>query len=263
MSESLDGKTAIVTGSSSGIGMGIAEAFADAGASVVTNSRSQERAESTAEAIEAAGGTAVAVEGDVSDRDDAQRLVEAAVEEFGSVDVMVNNAGIYRGKPLVETNVEEFDLLYRVNVRGVFAGLRAAARDMLDRGEPGRIVNTASISSEYAQVNHAMYDSTKGAVMMLTRVAALELAQQDIRVNAVAPGPIETAIGRDDQGARDADDDWELPDGVEFERHGMDTAVGRSAQPEEIAGAYLFLASDDASFMFGNMVYADGGLHIR
>jgi NAD(P)-dependent dehydrogenase (short-subunit alcohol dehydrogenase family) len=253
-------ETVIVTGGSSGIGRAVARRFGAAGARVliadVREDPKEESAGPTHELIEDAGGEARFVETDVSDPEQVGAVVEAA-RDFGGVDVMVNNAGVFRGAPLVDLDTEVFDALYGINVRGVFAGCRAAARDMLDREEPGSIVNTASISSELAQGGHAAYDATKGAVMMLTRVAAMELAPEDIRVNAVAPGPIRTGIGSGDE-APDPDVDRTM-EAVETNKR---PPMGRSADPEETAGAYLFLASEDASYVTGHMLYVDGGYRI-
>ena len=246
-------ETVIVTGGSSGIGRAVARRFGDAGATVlVADLRESPKGDDdrlpTHERIERDGGDATFVECDVSEPAALEAVVEAA-REFGGVDVMVNNAGIFRGGPLLELDVETFDTVYETNARSVFAGCRAAAADMADRGVSGSIINTASISSEYAQVGHAAYDPSKAAIMMLTRVAALECTQYDIRVNAVAPGPVETQINTENDGPS-VDDDLDLR-----KRNPM----GRRAPPEEIAGSYLFLASDDASFVTGHMLYADGG----
>ncbi|WP_123537661.1 SDR family NAD(P)-dependent oxidoreductase [Halosimplex salinum] len=244
-------QTVVVTGGSSGIGRAVARRFGAAGATVVVadvRERPKESGPPTHEAIEDAGGRATFVETDVSDPGEVASVVEAA-REFGGVDVMVNNAGIFRGAPLLDADPETFDRVYGVNARGVFAGMQAAARDMLDRGEPGSIVNTASISSELAQTEHAMYDASKGAVMMLTRVAALELAEHDVRVNAVAPGAVDTGIGSDDDSESETDV-------IDVEKS---APMGRSASPEEVAGSYLFLASEDASYVTGHLLYVDGG----
>ncbi|MFC7138968.1 SDR family NAD(P)-dependent oxidoreductase [Halosimplex aquaticum] len=264
-------ETVIVTGGTSGIGREVALRYGEAGATVINADMREEPKEDdlsapTHKAIEDAGGEATYVETDVSDPEQVGSVVEAA-REFGGVDVMVNNAGIYRDAALTETDADEFDQVMAINVRGVFAGCRAAARDMLDRGVEGSIVNTASISSEYAQLGHTMYDASKGAVMMITRVAALELARHDIRVNAVAPGIIRTTFG---QGNPDVDeelgdgfllDDADLPDlrGQDIE---PTVPMGRMATPDEVAGAYLFLASDDASYVNGHLLYVDGGYQI-
>ncbi|WP_222912821.1 SDR family oxidoreductase [Natrinema sp. SYSU A 869] len=264
-------ETVIVTGGTSGIGREVARRFGKADATViVADIREQPKEDDasapTHELVEDNGGRAEFIETDVSDPEDVGAVVEAA-REFGGVDVMVNNAGIYREASLVETDADAFDQVFAINVRGVFAGCRAAARDMLDREEPGSIVNTASISSEYAQVGHSMYDASKGAVMMLTRVAALELARYDIRVNAVAPGIIETTFGAGNPDFdREIDDgfilpDAELPDLNEQEIN-PEIPMGRMGTPDELAGSYLFLASDDADYVTGHLLYVDGGYQI-
>ncbi|AEH36793.1 SDR family NAD(P)-dependent oxidoreductase [Halopiger xanaduensis] len=266
-----DDETAIVTGGASGIGREVATRFGEAGATViVADVREEPKREGestpTHERIEDAGGRATFVETDVTDPDDVAAVVEAA-REFGGVDVMVNNAAIYRHGSVLETDLETFDRLLEINVQGVLAGTRAAARDMLARDEPGTVVNTASISSEYAQLGHSMYDSSKGAVMMLTRVAALELAPYDVRVNAVAPGIVKTAFGAEGPDrSRDEGlilEDADVPDPLEREGEiGTDIPMGRMAESEDIAGPYLFLASDDAEYMTGHLLYVDGGYSI-
>ncbi|MFC4987818.1 SDR family NAD(P)-dependent oxidoreductase [Saliphagus infecundisoli] len=250
-----EGETAIVTGGSSGIGRAVARRFGEAGATVVVaDVRAEPKGKGgpTHEAIEDQGGRATFVGTDVSDPAAVESLVEGA-REFGGVDIMVNNAGIFRGAPLLETDTDTFDRLYATNARSVLVGTRAAATDMLDREEPGTVVNTASISSEFAQAGHAAYDPSKAAVMMLTRVAALELAGRGIRVNAVAPGAVATGIGS-------GGEEYSIPDSARVEK---EAPMGRRADPEEIAGSYLFLASEDASFVTGHLLYADGGYAIH
>ncbi|SFL34150.1 NAD(P)-dependent dehydrogenase, short-chain alcohol dehydrogenase family [Halogranum rubrum] len=260
-SYSFTDETVIVTGGSSGIGRAVARRFGEAGANVVVaDIRETPKGEGESDEqlpthlrIRRAGGTASFVQTDVSDPDELTAVVEAA-REFGGVDVMVNNAGAYRGAPLLDTDAETLDALYGINVRSVLVGTRAAARDMLERDATGTILNTASISSQLAQPNHAAYDATKGAVMMLTRVAALELAQRGIRVNAVAPGTIDTRISDGDGG------DSSLS-GAAVDL-GKDIPMGRQGDPEELAGSYLYLASDDASYVTGHLLYVDGGYTI-
>lgn len=191
-------ETVVVTGGSSGIGREVSLRFADAGAAVViADVRERPRGDETTptrEAIEDASGTAAYVETDVSDPEQVADVVEAA-REWGGVDVMVNNAGLYERVPFRKVSPETVDRLLAVNVRGVFFGCQAAANDMVGRDDPGVIVNTASISSTRAQREQIQYDLTKGAVGMITRGAALELAADGIRVNAVAPGIIATEFG--------------------------------------------------------------------
>ncbi|MEF8852416.1 MAG: SDR family oxidoreductase [Haloarculaceae archaeon] len=248
------GETVVVTGASSGIGRAVAERFGAAGATVLVGDIREEPkgadAPPTHERIEDAGGRAEFVRTDVSDPEDVRTLV-AAAGEFGGVDVMVNNAGIFRGGRLLDADPGDLDALFGVNVRGVFVGCQAAARQMRERDVAGRIVNTASISSNLAQVTQSMYDATKGAVKMLTRTSALELAEHGIRVNAVAPGGVDTAIVAED-------------DAKESETDGFDKGIplGRVADPADVAGPYLFLASDDARYVSGELLYVDGGYRV-
>ncbi|GCF15869.1 sorbitol dehydrogenase [Haloarcula mannanilytica] len=265
------GETVVVTGGASGIGRAVARRFGDAGATVLIadiREHPVDGAESTPthELIEDNGGRAIFVETDVSDPDDVAAVVEAS-REFGGVDVMVNNAGIYREASLIETGTAAFDQVFAINVRGVFAGCRAAARQMLARDDPGCIVNTASISSEYAQVGHTMYDASKGAVMMITRVGALELAKHDIRVNAVAPGVIETTFGTDNPEIEQTNTDGFILESADIPEIGeqkvsADIPMDRMGTPDELAGSYLFLASEAASYVTGHLLYADGGYSI-
>jgi NAD(P)-dependent dehydrogenase (short-subunit alcohol dehydrogenase family) len=247
-------ETVIVTGGSSGIGRAIATAFGEAGATVIVADLREDPKDvgadlPTHEAIADAGGRAEFVQTDVSSPDEVRSLVEAA-REFGGVDVMVNNAGIFGGGSIRETDPSELDRLLGVNVRGVFVGCQAAANDMLDRDDPGAIVNTASISSNLAQHGQVAYDTSKGAVRMITRGAALELAGDGIRVNGIAPGQIATEI----------DEGW-----TEEAQEGdflKPVPQGRAGRPEDLAGAALFLASEQASYVTGELLHVDGGWQI-
>ncbi|MFB6234386.1 MAG: SDR family NAD(P)-dependent oxidoreductase [Halopenitus sp.] len=250
--------TVIVTGGASGIGRGIALRFGEAGATVIVADIRAEPKDVNAEVpthekIEAAGGDAEFVETDVTNPDEISAVIEAARAE-GGVDVMVNNAAQYVSEPLLEHDVSELDRLYRTNVRGAFAGTKAAAADMVRRNEPGRIVNISSISSRFAQHDQAGYDLTKAAVSMLTRNAALELADQGIRVNAVAPGQIATEFfpGWTEEANEGAREDAFL----------KPVPMRRAGHPEDIAGPVLFLASEDSGYMTGQTVFVDGGWSI-
>jgi len=250
------GTTVAITGATSGIGREVAFRFADAGATVLNGDVEREPKDAdvpTDEAIEAAGGTAEYVETDVRERSSLERLVDRA-REHGGVDVMVNNAGLQIPKPMAETTPAEFDRIHAVNAKGVFFGTQVAAADMIDRGEPGTILNTASISSNLAQHDQVQYDSTKGSVRMITRGAALEYADRGIRVNGVAPGQIATEFteGWAEEARRLAEGDELL----------KPIPLGRAGEPADVAGAYLFLASDDAAYVTGELLHVDGGWQI-
>ncbi|WP_380678852.1 SDR family NAD(P)-dependent oxidoreductase [Salinigranum sp. GCM10025319] len=250
--------TVIVTGGSSGIGRAVARRFGEAGATVVNadiqrDPKDPDEERPTDELVDDAGGTGVYVETDVSEVDEIESVVTAA-REYGGVDVMVNNAGIMLSGNILDLDPADFDRLHAVNARGVFYGTQVAAKDMLDRGVAGAVVNTASISADLAQFDHVQYDSTKGAVKMITRGAALELADRGIRVNAVAPGHVSTEISEGwSESAKS-----EVRSG-EVIKH---VPLGRAADPADVAGAYLFLASDDARYVTGETLWVDGGLQV-
>lgn len=251
-----DDETVIVTGATSGIGRETALRFGDAGATVINADIEEEPKDSavpTHEAIEEAGGTAEYLEVDVSDPAEVEAAVEHA-HEYGGVDVMVNNAGLYIDGPMREITPEQFDRIHAVNARGVFFGCQAAANDMIERDDPGVIVNTASISSNVAQYDQVQYDSTKGAVRMITRGTALELSDHGIRVNAVAPGQIATEFA---EGWRE-----EAVEAAENDELLKPVPLGRAGFPEDVAGAMLFLASDDAEYITGELLHVDGGWQI-
>ena len=181
-------------------------------------------------------------------------LTRSAAREYGGVDVMVNNAAIQIPRRLREMTKAEFDRIHAVNVGGTFFGTKLAAEEMIDRGVEGAIVNTASISSTEAQFGQVGYDSTKGAVRMITRGSALELAEAGIRVNAVAPGQIATEFteGWSERAERRAAADELL----------KPVPLGRAGTPADVAGAYLFLASDDAGYVTGELLQVDGGWQV-
>jgi len=251
-------ETVIVTGSSSGIGRSIALAFGRAGATViVADVREQPKdldAEvPTHEKIEAEGGTAEYVQTDVTDKAQLKSVVEAA-RAYGGVDVMMNNAGVYLNEPFLEVAPADFERVHRVNAMGVFLGSQVAAADMIDRDDPGAIVNTASISSDVAQYDQVAYDSSKGAVRMITKGSALELSDYGIRVNAVAPGAIATEFY---QGCTE-----DTIEGVKNDDFIKTIPLGRPGYPDDIADAALFLASDAASYTTGELFPVDGGWQI-
>lgn len=245
---SLTGKVAIVTGASRGIGRAIAEGLAGAGAAVVVNGRNVESTKAAAQAIVDAGGASLAVIADVRKSGDVETLVQKAVERFGRVDILVNNAGISPYYKPAETMTEaEFDDVIAVNLKGVFLCCQAAGRVMIPQTS-GRIINIASIGGEVALPRLIAYCAAKGAVDQITRVLAVEWAQYGILVNAIAPGYVETDLtkGLSENTTR-------------RDRLIKQIPLGRLAKPEEIVGAAIYLASDAASYVTGQMLYVDGG----
>ena len=244
----LTGKVAVVTGASKGIGAAIAQALAAVGASVVVNyASSQAGADKVVAAITQAGGKAVAVRGDVSKAADAQGIVDAAIETYGRLDVLVNNSGVYDFAPVEQITEEHFDKHFNVNVRGLLLITQAASKHL---GEGASIVNVGSVVSRITPPGSVVYTATKGAVDAITGVLARELGPRKIRVNSVNPGMVETE-GTKDGGIIAS----EMATAVVAQ-----TPLGRIGQPEDIARVAVFLASDDAGWITGETLVASGGL---
>ena len=238
-------RVVFITGAGHGIGRAISEAFARDGEAVVVADRAGERAREVAEAIGTEGGAALAVEVDVRDAAAVEQAVQQAMERFGRIDVLVNNAGIYPNTLVVEMDEAEWDAVFDVNVKGMFLVSRAVARRMIARGEGGRIVNISSGSARSGRIGAAHYCASKAAVEMFTKVLAMELAPYDIVVNAVAPGLIEVP-------------DWSLKEAY-IDAMVAATPLGRIGQPEDIARAVRYLASPEATFITGTVLGVDGG----
>jgi 3-oxoacyl-[acyl-carrier protein] reductase len=245
----LSDDTAIVTGSSSGIGKGIAEHFASQGANVVINSRSQERADAVAEDIREDGGSAIAVEADVTDEDAVAALVDTTVEEFGSLDVMVNNAGMTILGAAEEFDVDDWRQVVEVDLVGTFIGCQAAGRQMIDQDEGGAILNVSSLmGGDHGLQLRSPYCASKAGVNNLTKTLAVEWADEDVYVNALAPGFIWTEITDQTQGSAGYTDD-DIRDR---------TPLGRFGSIEEMANCAEFLVGRD-NYVTGEVLYADGG----
>jgi glucose 1-dehydrogenase/3-oxoacyl-[acyl-carrier protein] reductase len=241
------GKVTIVTGAGGGLGQGIARRFAEAGASVIVHYNSSGAdAQNVMGQIRDRGGSAIAVKGDLTQENEAMRLIEHAVAQFQRLDVLINNAGVYPMHSVLNMTPSDWDHVMNANLRSVFLCTQAAAKVMKEQGS-GAIVNITSIEAENPAPNHSHYNAAKGGVLMVTRASACELARHGIRVNAVAPG----LIWRD--GIEQA---W--PDGVQ--RWQKTAPLKRLGLPEDVADACLFLASPAARWITGASLLVDGGV---
>jgi 3-oxoacyl-[acyl-carrier protein] reductase len=247
----LDGKVAVVTGASRGIGKAIAETFAREGADVVVNYvKSENEAKEVVKQIKAMGRRALAVKADVSKRADAQRMFNKILAEFGRVDILVNNAGIGTGGTTLDTPEEDWDRVIAVNLKGPFNCTQIAAKMMVEQ-KSGKIINISSISGlGGAPVGELAYCCAKAALIAMTTVAAQDLGPYGINVNSVAPGWTRT-----DMTSRAT---REKTEELQRLKAGM-AAMRRIGEPQDIANAALFLASDEASFVTGQVLVADGG----
>ena len=256
------GETVIVTGGSSGIGRAVALAFGDAGATVINadvrrEPKDLDAEQPTHEAIRDHGGKAEYVETDVSDPAELESVV-AAAQEKGGVDVMINNAGVHVSRRFCDVSPADFEQVHGVNARGTFFGTQAAAEDMIARDDLGVIVNTASTTAMRPEFEHSHYAATKGTIRMITRSAALELAGEGVRVNSVAPGPMATEIteGWSERAAESIGSN-----GNEDEDAPVMTPT-RAGQPVDLAGAYLYLVSEQADYVTGEELRVDGGARL-
>ena len=244
----LEGKVAVVTGASKGIGAAIAKALAAQGASVVVNyASSQAGADAVVKAITAAGGQAVAAHSDVSKAAEAQSIIDAAVAAYGRLDILVNNSGVYEFSPLADITEDHFHRMFNVNVLGLLLTTQAAAKHL---GEGASIINIGSAVTSLFPPDSAVYTGPQGAVDAITGVLAIELGARKIRVNSVNPGMVETE-GSHAQGFI----------GSDFEKSIVaQTPLSRVGQPDDIADVVVFLASNDAKWLSGEHLSASGGL---
>lgn len=242
-------KLAVVTGASRGIGRAIALQLASEGANVVVNfSGSEQKAQQVVEEINSLGAKAIAVQANVADNESVQSLMNAAIEQFGSIDILVNNAGITRDNLIMRMKEEEWDDVINTNLKGVFLCTKAVTRQMMKQ-RSGRIINITSIVGVMGNAGQANYVAAKAGVIGLTKTTARELASRNILVNAIAPGFITTEM-------TDA-----LPEEVKSSMLSQ-IPLGSLGEPEHIAKAVVFLASEDSNYMTGQTLHIDGGMHM-
>jgi len=245
----LAGKTAIVTGSTRGIGKGIALRYGKEGANVVVSGTNTTLCEEVAEEIRRDGGVAIAIPCDISDLDQINHLYDKTLETFGEINIVVNNAGIAVFKPFVEVDPDTVRKIWGVNLFGTFFSGQRAAKEMIKQGKGGKIINMSSISEEVGTAHLTQYATTKGGIKIMTKCMALELAEYKINVNAIGAGVIDTDISME-----------------EFSKPGMREETvkripwGRMGAPEDLAGTAVFLASEDSDYVTGTTVFVDGGL---
>lgn len=254
----LEGKVAVITGASSGFGRGSARAFAVEGARVVVSDIREEPLEggfeedadlTTVEAIEKAGGEAIYVGCDVTKQEQVRDLIKAVVDRFGRLDIMFNNAGIYRGGKLMhEFTEEDLDACFNINVKGTFFGAQEAVKQLMKQGDGGNIINLVSTAGLQGHPNQSVYNISKGAQANLTRCLAIEYGEKGIRVNGICPTYAKTALTRALFDDKDFDDAFK--ESIPLKRWG---------EVEDIAQLAVFLASDESSYIHGDLVRVDGG----
>jgi glucose 1-dehydrogenase len=246
----LKNKVVIVTGSSQGIGRGIAERFAREGADVVINyNRTPSGAEEVLKVVESSGSHGIIVQADMSKLGDIKKLFSTAIETFGRVDVLVNNAGVEKHAPFWEVTESDYDFVLDINLKGVFFATQEMVRHLMATRRKGKIVNISSVHEELPFPNFTAYCAAKGGLKMLTRNLSVELGHLGVNINNIAPGAIETPINTK-----------LLNDPVKLNALLSQIPLKRLGQPEDVAGLAVFLASDDANYVTGSTFFVDGGL---
>ncbi|MFC9359622.1 SDR family NAD(P)-dependent oxidoreductase [Rhodococcus sp. NPDC057014] len=248
---SLEGKVAIVTGAGRGLGRAMAQALVEAGAAVSVAARTATELDSFVDEAKAAGGQALACPTDITDEASVERMVEATVETFGRVDILVNNSGIVATTPLVEQSADEWDRVVATNLRGTFLATRAVGTRLLAQ-KSGKVVNIASNFALQGVANHAAYSASKAGVIAFTRSMAIEWARYGVQVNAIAPGYFATPLNAEMR--EDADALAKVVRAI---------PVRRMGEPDELKPWLLLLASKDSNFMTGEVIVIDGGQSVR
>jgi glucose 1-dehydrogenase len=253
----LKGQSALVTGANSGIGLAVAKALANEGANVAVNYVTHpETAQAVVDDIKANGGTAIALQADVSKEDQVQSMFQAMYKEFGTIDILVNNAGLQKDSPFENMSLADWQLVIDINLTGQFLCAREAVREFLRRGvvaersvAAGKIICMSSVHEVIPWGGHANYASSKGGIMLLMKSMAQELAPKKIRVNSIGPGAIQTPINRSA---------WDTPEAL----NSLLTLIpyNRIGQPEDIGKVAVWLASDESDYITGTTIFCDGGM---
>ena len=250
MSKRFEGKVALVTGASSGIGKGIAERFASEGADVIVDFLNHpEVAQQVVDAITAAGGKGIMIQADVTKPEDVQNLVEQAYTQLGGCDILVNNAGVEKHAPFLEASEADYDLVLDTNLKAAFFLTQRFCQKLVDAKKPGRVINISSVHEDMVFPNFASYCAAKGGMRMLMRDLAMELGPLNITVNNVAPGAINTPINAS-----------LLNNKPELNALLNNIPLGRLGTVDDVAGVVAFLASDEGAYVTGSTYFVDGGL---
>jgi len=252
----LTGQKALITGSSSGIGKGVALSLAKAGADVVINyAGSKEKAENAAHEVAQAGGRVLVIKADVSKEEDVQKMFQSAISEFGTIDILVNNAGLQQDAPFTEMSLDQWNKVIGINLTGQFLCAREAAKEFIKRGmrevskSLGKIICMSSVHEVIPWSGHVNYASSKGGVMQLMKSIAQELAPKKIRVNSICPGAIKTPINKEA---------WDTPEALENLMKVV--PYKRIGEADDIGKAAVFLASDLSEYITGTSLFVDGGM---
>ena len=255
----LEDKIAVVTGAGRGIGRAISLQLAGAGAHIAVSDINADSVEETAVAVKALGRESLPVPPDIASTGDLDRMIAQAKDAFGRIDIMVNNAGVTRYIYIMDVSEEDWDRIHRVNAKGVFFGMQRAAREMIEQGDGGRIINMASIAGKgYSGSSNAAYAASKGAVLAMTMLAAHQLGRHNINVNAICPGSTLTTMGLETMAQR-AESSGEAVEEMARQREAH-IPIGRSNEPEDIAAMAHFLAGPGARNITGQAFNVDGGL---